>query len=90
MGGGAQDSADTCHLLSPAEQANFTCIMILATQGYCPGDLVLSQGVWSLGRGSGAPAPVLGEALEAAQLKVENEIQTLYIRVHPYAQLTAS
>ncbi len=81
-GGGTHDSADTCRFLPPSEQADLACILVM--QGYCPG----SQGVWSLGRGCGVPAPVPGAASAAAQLQVENEIRTLYI--HPYAQLTAS
>jgi hypothetical protein len=85
-GGAPHDLADTGQFLSPSEQADFAGV--LATQGYAPTDLVLSQGVWSLGRSSGALAPVPAAPSTAAQLQIENEVRTLYI--HPYAQLTAS
>ena len=85
-GGGASGSADPGQFLSPAEQADFAGV--LATKGFNAGDLVVNQGVWSLGKSGGPPVPAPGAAVAAAQLKIETELRTLYI--HPYAQLTAN
>jgi hypothetical protein len=84
-GGGGSSSADPGQFLSAAEQADLAGV--LATQGFNAGDLVVNQGVWSLGKSGGPPAPAPAAATAAAQLKIETELRTLYIL--PYAQLTA-